>query len=184
MPFVAEEWFEGTGIDFRWRAWFSMAGLLRTRVIDSFQRGRGALTASLFGIVPLARSRGAATDQGEALRGLAELPWRPCAFSQNGPLSWGAAAPNKLRGAYNDDRTNVSAEFDIDAEGRVIGCMAIRPRISGKSIIDTPWMGQFRAYREFEGLRIPTEAEVAWQLDEGPFTYWRARVTEFRSASM
>ena len=27
------------------------------------------------------------------------------------------------------------------------------------------------------GLRVPRRAEVAWELPEGPFTYWRAEVT-------
>lgn len=27
------------------------------------------------------------------------------------------------------------------------------------------------------GLRVPTTAEVAWELPEGPFTYFRGRVT-------
>ena len=181
MPFVAEEWFEGTGIDFRWRAWVTMAGFVRTRITDSFTEGRGALTASVFGVVPVMRSRGAAIDKGEGLRGLAELPWRPFSFAQTGRLSWQASAPGKLRGSYTDGATKATAEFEIDAGARILSCSAVRPRISGKSIIDTPWLGQFAAYREFDGMRIPTEAEVSWQLPEGPFSYWRARITEFRT---
>ncbi len=27
------------------------------------------------------------------------------------------------------------------------------------------------------GLRVPTRAEVRWELPEGPFTYWLGRIT-------
>ena len=85
LPFEAEQRFKGTGIDFRWRAWIRMAPLVPALVIDSFEHGRGVLTARVFGFVPVASSRGPDMDRGEALRGLAELPWRPFAFRQ-GPL--------------------------------------------------------------------------------------------------
>jgi hypothetical protein len=28
-----------------------------------------------------------------------------------------------------------------------------------------------------DGMRIPLEAEVAWQRPEGPLPYWRGRIT-------
>ena len=57
----------------------------RAAVIDSFEQGRGALAARVFGFLPVVRSPGPDTDPGEALRGLAELPWRPFAFRQGPP---------------------------------------------------------------------------------------------------
>jgi hypothetical protein len=35
----------------------------------------------------------------------------------------------------------------------------------------------FSDYAEVGGVRIPTRAEVHWELPDGPFTYWRGRVT-------
>lgn len=29
-------------------------------------------------------------------------------------------------------------------------------------------------------VRVPTSPEVTWHLPEGPFTYWRGRVTVFK----
>src|SRR3990172_7872357 len=45
MRFEAEQWFEGSGIDFRWQARARMAPFVSARVVDSFERGKGALTA-------------------------------------------------------------------------------------------------------------------------------------------
>ena len=32
------------------------------------------------------------------------------------------------------------------------------------------------------GVRIPTTAEVRWELEDGPFTYFRGRITSFAIA--
>jgi hypothetical protein len=50
----------------------------------------------------------------------------------------------------------------------------------GKTVVNTPWSGVFSEHREFDGIQVPAYAEVTWHLPEGPFTYWRGHVTEFR----
>jgi hypothetical protein len=47
-----------------------------------------------------------------------------------------------------------------------------RSRREGKTSVPTPWGGRFSDYRELGGIRVPTRAEVRWELPEGPFTYW------------
>jgi hypothetical protein len=181
LPFEAEQWFEGNGLDFRWRARVRMALFVSARVVDSFERGRGALTAKVFGVIPVARARGPETDKGEALRGLAELPLRPLAFNEGPCFTWEAAGSDKLHVTYDDGRTQAALVFEVDGEGRVLGAAASsRPRQVGKTVVDTAWSGVFGEYRTFDGLRVLTVAEVTWHLPEGPFTYWRGRVVEFR----
>jgi hypothetical protein len=180
LRFAAEEWFPGAGIEFRWWAKVRMAPFLRARVLDSFEGGRGMLTARVLGF-PIAESRGPATDKGEAMRGLAELPWRPFAFRDAPCLTWETVATDKLRGIFDDGSTQVAVEFEIDGEGCVLGGVASsRPRVVGKSLVETAWSGTFGGYRLFDGLRVPTTAEATWHLPEGPFTYWRGRVIDFR----
>jgi hypothetical protein len=182
LPFEAEQRFEGTGIDFRWRAWIRMAPFVPAFVIDSFEHGRGALAARVFGFLPVASSHGPDTDRGEALRGLAELPWHPYAFRQGPLFMWESTAANQLRATFDDGRTRATVEFQVDADGRGLAVTAPhRPLIVGKSVVDTPWSGTVREYRTFDRLRVPTFAEVTWHLPEGPFTYWRGRVTDFKT---
>jgi hypothetical protein len=52
--------------------------------------------------------------------------------------------------------------------------------MAGKAVVETAWSGSFGEYRLFDRMRVPTVAEVSWNLPEGPFTYWRGRVTDFR----
>ncbi len=181
LPFTAEQWLLGSGIEFRWEARVHMAPLLHARVVDSFEAGRGMLTAKVLGCIPVARSYGPATDKGEAMRGLSEIPWRPFAFRETPCLTWETMGTNKLPSAFDDGSTQASVEFEIDGEGHVLGGGATnRPRMVGKSLVETAWSGTFGEYRLFDRVQVPTIAEVTWHLREGPFTYWRGRVTEFR----
>jgi hypothetical protein len=181
FPFHAEQWYEGDGIEFRWKAQARMTPLLRASVSDVFEGGRGVLVAKLLGVIPVARSRGPATDRGEAMRGAAELPWRPFAFRESRLLTWEVTASGSLRARYDDGGTQTAVEFEVDHDGRVLRCSAPdRPRLVGKEAVDTPWSGKMSDYAEFDGVLVPTRAEVAWTLPDGPFTYWRAKVTDFR----
>ena len=51
-----------------------------------------------------------------------------------------------------------------------------RPRLEDKGK-PTPWAGSFSDYAELGGIRLPTKAEVRWELEDGPFTYWRGEIT-------
>jgi hypothetical protein len=115
------------------------------------------------------------------MRGLAELPWRPFAFGGLANVIWKVAGEGRLRATFDDGRTQASVELNVDREGRVVGGSAIRPRAEGKRTVETKWSGSFGDYQSFGRVRIPTSAEVAWLLPEGPFTYWRGRVVGFAS---
>jgi hypothetical protein len=181
MPFQAEQRFDGNGVNFRWEARVRMAPFLTAHVVDSFEHGAGGLVARVLGLIPVARARGPETDVAEAMRGLAELPWRPFAFGADGPVTFEVASFDVLRATFDDGRTRATVDLDVGGDGSVLGASAAsRPRLVGKTVVNTAWSGVFRDYRDFDGVRVPSTAEVTWHLPEGPFTYWRGRVTEFR----
>lgn len=180
LPFEAEQTFSAVSLDFRWKARARLNRWLPMTVIDAFKDGRGLLLVRLFGILPVARSRGPVIDKGKVMRAIAELPWRPFGFVEQA-LNWTVNAAGALRALYDDGRIKASVDFDVDTEGRVLGIRAEdRPRAAGKSIIETPWSGTFSEYRMFGAIRVPTKAEVTWHLPEGVFTWWRGRITAFR----
>jgi hypothetical protein len=72
-------------------------------------------------------------------------------------------------------------DLEADAEGRVLSAAAPdRPRGLGKTFVATPWRGTFDDYKTFDGVRVPTLAEVSWLLPDGPFNYFRGRLMAFR----
>jgi hypothetical protein len=142
--------------------------------------GEGLLEARLFGSLQVARAVGPPAGKGELMRYLAELAWAPHATLHNSQLSWreidattvevsaeSQVGPARVRLIFEDgDITRIEADD--------------RPRMVGRRIVPTRWQGRCCDYREMNGCRIPTRAVVSWLLEDGPFEYWRGRVTAFR----
>jgi hypothetical protein len=178
--FAAEQVISIDKPGFAWLARMQAMPLLSARVLDCYLDGEGLLEARLLGSLPLARVAGAQANRGELMRYLAELAWAPHAMLYNPQLSWreiGAktvevsaespSGPARVRLLFeNGDITRVESDD--------------RPRMVGRCIVPTPWQGHCRDYREMNGCRIPTRAVVSWLLEDGPFEYWRGRVTAFR----
>lgn len=69
----------------------------------------------------------------------------------------------------------VKVEFD-NAGDIVAASSQMRPRESDGAWKPTPWGGAFRDYQTLNGIRVPTWAEVYWELPEARFVYWRGTV--------
>ena len=68
----------------------------------------------------------------------------------------------------------MQAIFDVDADGRIVGLHADRYRdVGGGRSVLTPWSGRYSNYVEYDGFRVPSSVEVAWDLETGPFCYAR-----------
>lgn len=42
------------------------------------------------------------------------------------------------------------------------------------------WRGEYWDFARVEGVEVPMSAKVSWELPEGPFTYWEARMQGHR----
>jgi hypothetical protein len=74
--------------------------------------------------------------------------------------------------------TRVALTIELGDDGDIIGVSAAaRPRLEDKGT-PTPWSGSFSDYADLSGIRLPTKAEVRWDLPEGPFTYWSGEITD------
>lgn len=112
------------------------------------------------------------------MRYLAELAWAPQAMLANETLVW-----REIDGATIEVATQVAGEhvavrLHFDSTGDITAASAAaRPRAVGKTSVPTPWRGTYGDYGLVNGVRLPTTAEVAWLLPDGPFTYFRARIS-------
>ncbi len=165
---------------FDWEARIRIAPGLKVFVHDSYVAGEGVLHAAVLGLVTVADTRGTAeVAEGELLRFLAEGAWYPTVLLPSQGVRWEAMDENSARGTLTDGTTTASLEFHFDAQGLIHRVRAPRRYrlVDGKPVA-TPWQCRFGAYEVQHGMRIPLDGEVEWDLPEGPWPYWRGRITE------
>lgn len=178
LRFSAVEEFAVETVTFSWRARFPIAPLVSLRVVDRYAAGGGLLEGRLWGLVPVVHSRGQQVDEGEALRYLAELVWVPHAMLANRELDWQEIDQSTVEVSTRVSSARVALRFEFDAVGDIVAAVAPeRPRLDRGKAVRTPWAGVLADYEVVGGVRIPTRAEVRWELPDGPFPYWRGTIT-------
>jgi hypothetical protein len=175
LPFTAQQTCSGIETEFVWQAKFKMAPLVTGLVIDRYKKGQGLLDAKIWGIIPVAHARGPEIDQGEAQRYLSEIVWCPMALLHNPDINYREHSKDVVRVWVINEQTYVDLIFNSD--GDIVGTKTTT-RSRGDKI--QPWVGRFTDYKQFEGIRAPSRAEVWWETPEGPFVYWRGEVTSLQ----
>jgi hypothetical protein len=177
LRFRAVEEFAVEQVAFSWRARFAIFPLVSIRVTDRYAAGEGLLEARVLGMRVM-RQRGQETAEGEAMRYLAEIPWVPHAILANRELEWRGLDARSVEVATRVGSARVAVRLEFDDSGDIVRAFAdSRPHLEGKAIVPRPWGGKFSDYEVIGGIRVPSRAEVRWELPDGPFTYWRGAVT-------
>ena len=173
--FTATEEFATDRVAFEWTARFPMLGPISLLVTDRYDAGEGLLEVRLLGL-PLQRKRGPELALGEAFRYLAEIAWTPHAILDNSELEWRELDERSVEVATNVGGDRAAVRLVFDDTGEITKISAERPRLEAQGAV-TPWIGEYRDYRKFNGVSVPTRGEVRWELPDGPYTYWRGTIT-------
>jgi len=165
---------------FDWDGRIAVVPGLNVFVHDAYVAGEGILHVELLGLATLADLRGTPeVAQGELMRFLAEAAWYPTALLPSQGVRWDSIDDQSAKATLTDGATTVSLVFHFDEAGLISGVRAAaRSRIVNDELVATPWQGRFWGYAIRAGMRVPLEGEVAWELAEGSWPYWRGRATE------
>lgn len=178
MRFTATEDFQVRRVGFRWRARFPLGPLAWLSAVDEYAEGGDRLRVRLYGVLPVVRAGGDAAARAQAQRYLSELFWTPHAIAANHELRWREVDDHAVEVATAVGPAEVALRLDFDEHGDI--AMASTPshaRLVGTKAVDTPWRGHVGDFAVLGGIRVPTRAEVGWDLPEGLFVYWQGRIT-------
>lgn len=174
-PFEATQHYTVDPPGFVWDATIDVAPLLPARVVDAYAHGDGVLRGKLLSTVTVVDvGPDSEMNEGELVRYLAETPWFPTALLPAAGVEWEAIDDHSARATLEHDGNVASAVFHFDDENLITRVTTERYRQEDDAV--APWSGTFRAYEERHGMRIPTDAEVAWDRPEGEVPYWRGRI--------
>ena len=94
------------------------------------------------------------------------------ALAHNHELVFRQLDEQTVRVRVGDELTHVDLVFD--SSGDILGARTTT-RSRGDAVL--PWEGRFSDFKDFGGIRAPTVGKVWWETSEGPFVYWRGRIT-------
>ena len=173
VPFTSIQHFSSYPAAFVWDAKMKMNGLLNVRVRDSFLGGRGAMKVQLLALFSIMDAHdNTALDAGSLMRYLAELAWLPTALLPSENLTWTPIDERRALATLSDGNTTVSLEFSFNERGEISSFFAPARIHSLKGETkELPWNGQMWNYQARNGMMIPLEGEVSWQMSQGNEPY-------------
>jgi len=176
----ATQHFSTGSTGFVWEARIQMAPLMTVRIRDAYIDGHGSMQGKLLSLATVIDEHGKAELNAGALqRYLAEAVWFPTALLPSQGVQWSEIDDSTALATLTDFDNTVSLEFRFDETGQITGVYTPgRYReVDGRYEL-TPWAGYFRRYEERDGMRIPVEGNVEWQLPDGSLPYWKGRIVE------
>lgn len=177
MPVRAEQYFIPHQPGFIWKADIRMAPFLHISGRDKYDDARGNMLIKVLSLFTAADSSGPEIDQGTMLRYLAEMIWFPSA-ALNDYIIWTTIDDNNAEATMTYGDVSATGVFTFNSQGDPTHFEAERyGDFDGEMRLET-WAIPLKSYREFEGVRVPTEGEVTWKLDSGDFNWFNFEVVE------
>lgn len=181
MSVRAEQYIQTETPGFLWIADVKAAPFVHLAGRDKYIEGKGEMLIKLFSLIPVADSKGPEIDQGALLRYLAEVIWYPSAALQE-YINWEQLDSATAKATMQYGGITASGIFRFNPKGEVISFEADRyyERKGGATI--EKWLITIDedSYRSFDGIRLPTHAEVTWKLAGGDFTWYKLQIDWLR----
>ena len=180
VPFASIQHFSSNPAGFVWDANMKMNRFINVRVRDSYLNGRGAMKVKLLALFSIMDAHDdAALDAGSLMRYLAESAWLPTALLPSENLKWTPIDDHKALATLSDGNTTVSLEFSFNERGEISSFFAPARTHSLKGETKSlPWSGRLWNYQERNGVMIPIEGEVSWQMPQGNEPYYEGKIVD------
>ena len=176
---TAVQHFSGAPPGFIWAARITIAPFMTVRVRDAYLEGQGSMQGEVLSLITIMNEHDKSElNEGALQRYLAEAVWFPTALLPSQGVMWSEIDDYTAKATITDSNTTISLDFLFNEAGEITGAYTPgRYREVNGNYKLTPWAGHFHKYELRNGIRIPVEAEVSWELPEGSFPYWKAEIT-------
>lgn len=172
---TAEQYFTIHPPAFNWNIDSELNAFLSITGRDKFVDGKGEMKIKLLSIIPVADAKNETkVDQATLQRYLAEIVWFPSA-SLSPYIKWENIDNNSAKATMEYNGIKGSGVFYFDEQGLFKKFTAFRY----KDIQDTKptlWTVNAKKIEERNGIFIPTECEVSWELEDGPWTWLKLNI--------
>ena len=177
MPFEAQQYYTVESPGFVWSVRAKAAPLVGIVGRDRYYQGKGHMLIKVLALKTVADSRGKEIDQGSMLRFLSEIMWFPTAALSE-YIQWEPIDATSAKATMTYQGMTASGVFSFTEDGDVTSFVARRYYLApdGTHSLET-WSGVVSGHKEFDGVRIPSKADVRWNLEAGDFSYFNGEIT-------
>ena len=177
MPFTAKTFNQVQPFTFIWKARFNMIPGIWLIAEDGHDNERGWGGAKLWGIIPMGGRKDPEVFTMQLVRSLAELPWKPQFALAIPTLEWNDTSDATFEVRTVKGNQEISVCFELDGDGEIIRASSKRHYDIPNGFIEAPWRYDFSDHRDYGGIRIPASAVATYDKSDGPWVYWRGRIT-------
>jgi hypothetical protein len=162
-----------------WEARIRLAPLLDVLVRDAYVARHATMRGAVMAAVDVVNERDRPElDEGALQRYLAEAAMFPTALPERGVV-WTPIDENHATASLTDGATTACLDFAFAATGEILGVSTARRWRAEKSdYVIGAWGGRYGRYEVRSGMRVPSEADVYWNVDGRRCSYITIRVTD------
>jgi len=161
-----------------WQVDLAMMPVINTKGRDLFDQGDASMIIKIASLLPVVNQKANDKLNESALhRFLLEIPWYPTA-ALNDYLDWEEIDSSSARATINYQEVKASAIFNFNQQGNLIRTEAMRYKESDEDAERIKCTGELGGFKTVDGIKVPTEIDVSWYLEEGKFTWFKVKVDE------
>ena len=169
---------------FHWSVKMKMRKGLTVTGKDSFQEGKADMRIKLAGILPISRSDdNEKTNESALQRYLMELAWYPSA-ALSLFISWQEVDAYSATATMNYGVLTGSATYFFDEHYELLKVEAWRYKESGEDARPLLCTGSINEHKQVDGLKVPVDMEISWELAEGTFSWYKFQAHDFQFNSV
>ena len=177
MRAKVEQYFRTDEPGFIWAVDIKAAPLFHIVGRDQYIEGSGNMLIKLLSLITVANGSGKEIDQGTLLRYLAETMWFPTAALSD-YIQWEGIDSNSAKATMSYKGVTASGVFTFNEKGEVLNFVAQRyGDFDGEYRLET-WSCVMNEYKEFDGVKVPSQGDVIWKLKTGDFHWYHFEVKE------
>lgn len=179
-PAKARQYFTVQPPAFNWSVDLRMNSIIDVTGRDKFENGKGEMLIKLFSIIPVADARNSEKiDQATLQRYLAEIVWFPSA-AISPYISWEKIDDTSAKATMDYMGTKGSGVFHFDESGNFKKFVAMRFK-GAEDAEPAKWTVIATKTEERNGIKIPTECEATWEMENGDWTWLKLQVTHIQT---
>lgn len=172
-PFTATQHVVPGAPGFVWNARVDSMPGVAALVRDAFVDQQGSMHAAIAGWFTVVNTHDTPDIAAGALyRYLGEAAWLPTALLPSQGVTWTAIDDQRALATLSAGSTTLSVEFRFGADGLVQSGF-VPDRVFDGDKKPHAWEGRYLRFAEMNGIMVPVESQVQWNLPSGAFAYWR-----------